>query len=153
MANSGNLLVALVALGGVIRATSDFANTTVREQIATENAPAGYFPSFIVEERSNPLGSWPKGKAWSRRQVAKLTRQRMAEGVALTLFYHERCPMCAQVLEVFDELGIPCSSIDYGSLVDIAEDEDGARLGDVVREELYSLDVSHDEPFVFLGTR
>jgi hypothetical protein len=132
---------------------SDFANTTVMEQISAEYSQGGYFAPFAAEERSNALGSWPKGRGWSRRTVAKLTREKMDEGILVTLFYGGNCPACQDVMAVFEELGVPCTSIDFQLLGQVASEGEDERMGDVVRDELYSMDVNNEEPFVFLGTR
>jgi hypothetical protein len=147
------LLVAILATSCVHHIAGDFANTTVTEQVSAEHSEGGYFVPFVAEERSNPLGSWPKGRSWSRRTVAKLTRQKMNEGMLVTLFYGGNCPACQDVFAVFEELGVPCTSIDYKLLVEEASDEEDKRMGDIVRDELYSMDVNNEEPFVFLGTR
>lgn len=147
------LLCALILPEGEAQ---DIANTTIKEQVGTETSPFGFFSSFIVEEVSRfPRASWPRGEGWSRRSVARVARAEMAKGSMVVLFSASFCPLCDSVFEIFEELGVPATRFDYETQGNVAAGGrgKGRTLGEVLKEELFSLDVSNVEPFVFLGTR
>jgi hypothetical protein len=146
------------------------ANTTVKIQVDDETSPGGYFPSFVVEERSNwPRETWPRGEGWSRGVLAKLAREEMNGGALVILFRGSFCPECQGILDLMERLGVVASSVDYDALGaqpgrggegagggQNGRDDDGndwVSVGEMVKNALYSMDVSNAEPFVFVGTR
>lgn len=145
------LIVAVYAGGAGVAGNSGdgIANTTIKIQVDDETSPGGYFPSFILEERSRwPRASWPKGEGWSRGVIARLARVEMNKGSVVILFRGSFCPECQGVLDVAAQLGVIASSIDYDSLA-----AEGGDVSGRVKKALHSMDVSNAEPFVFLGTR